>query len=57
VREAARALEALGGEVLLVERFEAPGAAIRPALVLVRKVAPTPEGYPRRPGIPTKRPL
>jgi len=26
-------------------------------LVAVEKVAPTPEKYPRRPGVPAKRPL
>jgi 16S rRNA (guanine527-N7)-methyltransferase len=33
-----------------------PGSARR-ALHVVRKVAPTPENYPRRPGIAAKRPL
>jgi len=56
-REAARALEVCGGEVAVVRRLDVPGAAVQPTLVVVRKVAPTPEGYPRRAGIPTKRPL
>jgi 16S rRNA (guanine527-N7)-methyltransferase len=29
----------------------------RDGLVLLRKLAPTPSGYPRRPGMPKKRPL
>jgi 16S rRNA (guanine527-N7)-methyltransferase len=57
VRESARALEVVGGEVALVERIEAPGAAVAPRLVLVRKVRSTPDEYPRRPGMPSKRPL
>jgi 16S rRNA (guanine527-N7)-methyltransferase len=57
VRESTNALTVLGGEVVTLRRFEAPGAAVAPALVLVRKVTQTPDGYPRRPGIPTKRPL
>ena len=57
VREAAAALDALGGEVVSVRRFDSPGAATQPALVLVRKVRPTPAQYPRRPGMPAKRPL
>jgi len=41
-------------EVRRVEPFE--GARDR-HLCVVRKVAPTPEGYPRRPGMAAKRPL
>jgi 16S rRNA (guanine527-N7)-methyltransferase len=52
-----RALGLLGGRLLSVTPLSVPGAPRRPWLVLVRKVAPTPEVYPRRPGIPAKRPL
>ena len=41
-------------EVRRVEPFE--GARDR-HLCVVRKVAPTPKGYPRRPGMAAKRPL
>jgi 16S rRNA (guanine527-N7)-methyltransferase len=57
VREAASALDKLGGEVVSVRRFEAPASAAQPALVLIRKVRPTPAQHPRRAGIPSKRPL
>ena len=57
VTRAERALGLLGGELLSVAPLAVPGAQRRPWLVLVRKVAPTPEAYPRRPGIPGKRPL
>lgn len=57
VTRAERALGLLGGELLSVTPLAVPGAQRRPWLVLVRKVAPTPEAYPRRPGIPAKRPL
>jgi 16S rRNA (guanine527-N7)-methyltransferase len=55
--EAARAIEVCGGEMASMERFEAPGAAVKPVLILIRKVSATPEAYPRRPGMPKKRPL
>lgn len=42
-----RVAERLGGE--LTER--------RPGLIVLRKVAPTPAGFPRRPGMARKRPL
>jgi len=57
VAEAARALAECGGQVVLVEPLAVPYPGPRPTLVLVRKVSPTPERYPRRPGIPAKRPL
>lgn len=57
VREAARAIEVCGGEIVSAERFETPGTAVPQTIILIRKVAPTPETYPRRPGMPAKRPL
>ena len=57
VREAASALELCGGSVEVVERLEVRGPGPVPILVLVRKVGETPERYPRRAGIPQKRPL
>jgi 16S rRNA (guanine527-N7)-methyltransferase len=57
VREAAAALKACGGEVEAVRRLELPDAEVPPTLVVVRKVSPTPERFPRRPGIPARRPL
>jgi 16S rRNA (guanine527-N7)-methyltransferase len=47
------ALRACGGRLLSTE----PLHDSRLTLVLVEKVAPTPPSYPRRPGIPAKRPL
>jgi 16S rRNA (guanine527-N7)-methyltransferase len=57
VREAAHALEVLGGEPSQPVKLEAPGATVPPTLVLVRRMGATPDSYPRRPGIPSKRPL
>jgi 16S rRNA (guanine527-N7)-methyltransferase len=55
--EAAGALEALGGCVEATRRFDLPGGAGRREIVVVRKTRATPEAYPRRPGVPRKRPL
>lgn len=57
VRSALRALELCGGRLVGVRGLSVPGAAVSPTLVLIRKEAPTPPQYPRRPGIPAKRPL
>jgi 16S rRNA (guanine527-N7)-methyltransferase len=55
--DAAAAAEALGLDVeAAVAVAPRPGADER-HLVVLRKVAPTPAGYPRRPGMARKRPL
>ena len=50
------AVETLGGSVREVLPVELPGLHDR-ALVVLDKNLPTPERYPRRPGMPAKRPL
>lgn len=56
VEAALPALERLGGRLLAIEA--APSAAReRGQVVVVEKVAPSPAGFPRRPGVPGKRPL
>lgn len=56
VQAAARAIATLGGEVRSVE--QAPSAARgHGVVVVVDKVRPTPDAYPRRPGLPVRRPL
>ncbi len=57
IREADGALKECGGEIESVKKLELPGPGPSPTLVLVRKVADTPERYPRRAGMPSKRPL
>jgi 16S rRNA (guanine527-N7)-methyltransferase len=57
VQGASQAISALGGEVRQLVPVELRGLAETRYLVVVDKVAPTPEKYPRRPGMPDKRPL
>lgn len=47
----------LGGEVKEVRKFKLPSTEINRALVIAAKVTNTPLKFPRRPGIPEKRPL
>jgi 16S rRNA (guanine527-N7)-methyltransferase len=56
LESSAAALEALGASVEDVTSLEVPGLPSQ-SVVIVRKHAETPERYPRRTGIPTKRPL
>ena len=55
--EAETALITLGGEVADVRPLDLPEATTPITLITIRKTAPTPDRYPRRPGIPRKRPL
>ena len=54
---AARALGELGGEVTGVFPVELKGLQDHRVVAAIRKVAATPDRYPRRTGIPAKRPL
>lgn len=56
VSRAAKVIGLMGGKLLEVKRVNLEGLADR-RLVIIGKVSPTPEKYPRRPGIPAKRPL
>lgn len=51
------AISILGGRVLRVIPIELLGLAEARNLVVIEKIARTPTKYPRRPGMPTKRPL
>jgi 16S rRNA (guanine527-N7)-methyltransferase len=46
-----------GGRLATIERVEVPCVEGERHLVVVDKVATTPERYPRRPGVPEKRPV
>ena len=54
---AGRAMALLGGELGRVIPVQLPGLPEDRSLVVIKKVGPTPETYPLRPGIPRKRPL
>ena len=56
VRTALPSIELLGGRLTAIEPVELPGLEPR-TLVVVEKVSSTPAQYPRRPGVPAKRPL
>ena len=54
---AERALELLGGEIKRVCHVETAGLTDNRIVVMVEKIHAAPEAYPRRTGIPSKRPL
>ncbi len=57
VRRALPAIEALGGKLREVKPVEVSELSEKRYLVIIDKVKPTPPRYPRRPGIPIKRPI
>lgn len=57
VQKAENAIATLGGRVRRLAPVELRGLAETRYLVVVDKVAATPEKYPRRPGMPNKRPI
>lgn len=57
VARAGHAVTALGGSLVEVREYSLPGIDGERALVIIDKVAATAEGYPRRAGVPAKRPL
>lgn len=57
VLEADWAIEKLGGGLATLHEVTVPGLDERRFVVVAVKVAPTPGGYPRRPGVPGKSPL
>jgi 16S rRNA (guanine527-N7)-methyltransferase len=54
--QAAKAIDTLGGKLKEVKKVELELLEPR-FLVMVAKVSPTPQRYPRRAGVPAKRPL
>jgi 16S rRNA (guanine527-N7)-methyltransferase len=57
IDQARPAINLLGGKLRGVKRVDLEGFTDERQLVIVDKVSPTPELYPRRPGVPAKRPL
>ncbi|MBE0479058.1 16S rRNA (guanine(527)-N(7))-methyltransferase RsmG [Candidatus Aerophobetes bacterium] len=57
IEEAKNALSILGGQIVEVKHINLPFLNEHRSLILIKKVKSTPLAYPRRTGIPQKRPL
>jgi 16S rRNA (guanine527-N7)-methyltransferase len=57
LQESAQALDVLGGSVNQILPLELPRIVETRYLLVVEKIAATPARYPRRAGIPSKRPI
>ena len=57
IEESKNAVKILGGEIKKIDKFELPGTDMGRALVQIEKIKNTPNGYPRKAGMPSKEPL
>ena len=57
ISRANKAISILGGNLREVKRVDLAEFADERHLVIIDKLSPTPQKYPRRPGMPAKRPL
>ena len=57
ILEARRAVLLLGGEVKRVLPVQLPGLEDKRAVIYIQKIGMTPRDYPRRAGLPEKKPL
>ncbi len=55
--KAEKAVHLLGGRLRTLQKVNLPGVAEDRYLVVVDKIAATPPGYPRRVGLPAKKPI
>ena len=55
--EAKKAIEVLGGEIEVVEKFYLPDSEMERNIVVIKKVKNTPNKYPRKAGMPSKQPI
>jgi 16S rRNA (guanine527-N7)-methyltransferase len=57
VEEARKAVDLLGGRISRIVPVEVEGLRDGRCLVVVEKLGATPPAYPRRPGVPARRPI
>lgn len=57
INEAKKALEILGGKVEKIEEFILPDSNIKRNIIIIKKIKQTPLKYPRKAGMPTKKPI
>lgn len=57
VQDAKRAIQLLGGKNTRLEKFALPNSDISRSFVVISKPISTPDNFPRKPGIPAKKPI
>ena len=57
LEQAKFAIKELGGKIEKVEKFNLPDSDIERNIVIIKKIKPTPNRYPRKAGMPSKMPI
>ena len=57
LKNAEKAINILGGELENIDNFVLPGSDLERNIVIIRKIKNTSSKYPRKAGIPSKKPL
>lgn len=57
LEEAKKAIQILGGELEKIEEIKLPETDIVRKIMIIRKIKSTPNQYPRKAGIPVKKPI
>ena len=57
LEQAKFAIKELGGKIEKVEKFNLPDSDIERNIVIIKKIKPTPNRYPRKAGMPSKIPI
>lgn len=57
LQQSEKAIVAMGATIETVRQFQLPGSDMQRAIVVIRKIRPTPAKYPRKSGKPEKEPI
>lgn len=57
IEEAKNAIEILGGKIEKIDEFNLPNSEIKRTIIIINKVKKTSNEYPRKSGIPSKKPI
>ncbi|AEF95557.1 Ribosomal RNA small subunit methyltransferase G [Desulfotomaculum nigrificans CO-1-SRB] len=57
IKEAQKAIDKLGGQLSEVKKLQLPLIGDPRSLVVIKKIKPTPKQYPRKAGVPAKKPI
>ena len=57
LEEAKKAIQILGGELEKIEEIKLPETDIARKIIIIQKIKSTPNQYPRKAGIPVKKPI
>lgn len=57
IEEAKKAIKILGGEIEKIDNVTLPNSDIKRKIIIIKKVNSTPNRYPRKAGIPAKKPI